>query len=35
MAIIIPVTHLGVIFSLKKAAAINADNTIDAPDVNG
>ena len=34
-AVIIPTMHLGVIFSLKKIAAINADNTIDTPEVSG
>ena len=34
-AIIIPTTHLNVIFSLKNIDAIIADNMIDAPEVNG
>ena len=34
-AIIIPIKHLRVIFSLKNAAAINADNTNAAPEVKG
>jgi hypothetical protein len=34
-AIIIPAAHFDVIFSLKNVAAIIADNTIAAPEVNG